>query len=214
MYPVTGSYYPVKFIYITFDNMFTGIIEVLGKVKAIETEGLNKHFEIESTISSELSVDQSVAHDGVCLTVVKVADNRHWVTAIDETLRKSSLSSLIPGDLVNLERCMPLNGRFDGHIVQGHVDQTAVCKNISEEGGSWLFDFEYDSSAGNVTVEKGSVTINGISLTCFHATKNSFRVAIIPYTYEHTNISRLKVGSTVNVEFDIIGKYVKRLMNL
>ena len=194
--------------------MFTGIIETLGRVKAIETEGSNKHFQIESDISDQLKIDQSVAHNGVCLTVTKVEGKNHWVTAIDETLQVSTLGLLKPGSDVNLERCMLNNGRFDGHIVQGHVDQMAVCKSINEEEGSWLFDFEYDPSKGNVTVEKGSITINGISLTCFNSTKNGFRVAIIPYTYEHTTMKHLKVGDEVNLEFDIVGKYVKRLMNL
>ncbi len=194
--------------------MFTGIIESLGRVKAIQTEGSNKHFEVESSISHELKIDQSVAHNGVCLTVTKVDNGAHWVTAIDETLKKSTLGTLIPGSVVNLERCMLNNGRFDGHIVQGHVDQTGICKAIKEEQGSWLFDFEYDPQWGNVTVEKGSITINGISLTCFNSSKNGFTVAIIPYTYEHTNMHQLKVGDNVNLEFDIVGKYVKRLMNL
>ena len=193
--------------------MFTGIIETIGRVKAIETDGSNRHFEIESSISSQLKVDQSVAHDGVCLTVTKLEGNRHWVTAIDETLTKSNLGEVTPGTELNLERCMLNNGRFDGHIVQGHVDQIGKCANIEEKEGSWLFDFEYDASLGNVTVEKGSITINGISLTCFNSKSNGFTVAIIPYTYEHTGMKQLKVGSTVNLEFDIVGKYVKRLMN-
>lgn len=194
--------------------MFTGIIETLGKIKGIETDGSNRHFEIESNIANELKVDQSVSHNGVCLTVTKIEGSRYWVTAIDETLQISNLGQLKPGEEVNLERCMLNNGRFDGHIVQGHVDQKAKCKSIKEEEGSWLIDFEYDASKGNVTVEKGSITINGISLTCFNSTKNSFRVAIIPYTYEHTTMKDLKVGDEVNLEFDIVGKYVKRLMNL
>lgn len=194
--------------------MFTGIIETLGRVKGIETEGSNRHFEIESSISKELKVDQSVAHNGVCLTVTKVEDTTHWVTAIDETLQKSALGLLRPGNEVNLERCMLNNGRFDGHIVQGHVDQVGSCVNIKEEDGSWLFDFEYDPDLGNVTVEKGSITINGISLTCFNSKNNGFTVAIIPYTYEHTSMKYIKTGDQVNLEFDVVGKYVKRLMNL
>ncbi len=194
--------------------MFTGIIEELGKIKGIQTEGTNRHFEIESAISSELKIDQSIAHDGVCLTVTKVNKDIHWVTAIDETLQKSTLGNLTQGSEVNLERCMLNNGRFDGHIVQGHVDQVATCASIKEEEGSWLFDFEYDSETGNVTVEKGSITINGISLTCFNSKKDGFTVAIIPYTYENTSIKNLKVGNQVNLEFDVVGKYVKRLMNL
>jgi riboflavin synthase len=149
----------------------------------------------------------------VCLTVTKIGDNQHWVTAIDETLQKSNLGTLQPGDAVNLERCMLANGRFDGHIVQGHVDQVGVCKSVQEVGGSWLFDFEYDSRFGNVTVEKGSITINGVSLTCFNSASGRFRTAIIPYTFEHTNFSRLVMGSLVNLEFDIVGKYVARLLH-
>lgn len=192
--------------------MFTGIIETLGTVIKIDEEGTNKNFCIQSDISSDLKVDQSISHNGVCLTVTKATGGRHWVTAIDETLQKSNLASLKIGDLVNLERCMIANGRFDGHIVQGHVDQTGICKSIKEAGGSWLFDFDYDSSLGNMTVEKGSICINGVSLTCFNSKSNGFTVAIIPYTFEHTNFKQLKSGDTVNLEFDIIGKYVKRLL--
>ncbi|HNP20037.1 MAG TPA: riboflavin synthase [Fulvivirga sp.] len=194
--------------------MFTGIIETIGKVTAIQTEGSNKHFCIESTISKELKVDQSVAHDGVCLTVTRLEEGKHWVTAINETLAKSNLDLLRPGSKVNLERCMLNNGRFDGHIVQGHVDQVGKCVSINEEGGSWQFEIEYDANTGNVTVEKGSVTVNGISLTCFNSKTNGFTVAIIPYTYAHTSMQDLKAGDIVNLEFDIVGKYVKRLLNL
>ena len=193
--------------------MFTGIIESVGKVARIVEEGTNKHFLFESNIGNELKIDQSVSHNGVCLTVTKVTANQHWVTAIDETLKKSNLGDLQVGDQVNLERCMLATGRFDGHIVQGHVDQIGVCKSVKEVGGSWLFDFEYDAAFGNVTVEKGSISINGISLTCFNSTKNGFRVAIIPYTYQHTNFNQLKAGGSVNLEFDIVGKYIKRLLN-
>lgn len=192
--------------------MFTGIIEAFGKVKSIRQEGSNKHFTIESPISSQLKIDQSVSHDGVCLTVVKVDSDSHTVTAIDETLQKSNLGKLKQGSTINLERCMIANGRFDGHIVQGHVDQTGTVKSVKEANGSWLIDFEYDASLGNVTVEKGSVCVNGVSLTCFNSTVNSFTVAIIPYTYEHTNFGTLRSGDTVNLEFDIVGKYVKRLL--
>jgi riboflavin synthase len=192
--------------------MFTGIIESLGSVKEIQSEGTNKHFLFESDISAQLKVDQSVSHNGVCLTVTKVEGDKHWVTAIHETLQKSNIGSLQIGDKVNLERCMLNNGRFDGHIVQGHVDQTGILKSIEEQNGSWLFSFKYDPSIGNVTVEKGSVSINGVSLTCFNSHENGFTVAIIPYTFEHTNFHRLKKGDTVNLEFDIIGKYVKRLL--
>ncbi|MEO7992461.1 MAG: riboflavin synthase [Chryseolinea sp.] len=193
--------------------MFTGIIEALGHVKAIKQEGSNKHFLFESPISNELKIDQSISHDGVCLTVTKVDGGKHWVTAIDETLKKSNLGSLKEDDIVNLERCMVANGRFDGHIVQGHVDQTGVVKSITEMDGSWIFDFEYDAAQGNVTVEKGSICVNGVSLTCFNSHGNGFSVAIIPYTFEHTSFQNLKAGHLANLEFDIIGKYVKRLLN-
>lgn len=192
--------------------MFTGIIEAFGVIRSIQNEGSNRHFEIESVISQDLKVDQSLSHNGVCLTVTKVDGKRHWVTAIDETLQKSNLGKLVEGDWVNLERCMVANGRFDGHIVQGHVDQIGTCNDIKDQNGSWLFNFEFDPSAGNVTVEKGSICVNGVSLTCFNSTANSFTVAIIPYTYEHTNFKNLKAGDTVNLEFDIVGKYVKRLL--
>ena len=192
--------------------MFTGIIESLGTVITIDKEGTNKNFYIESDISRNLKVDQSISHNGVCLTVTRSEGNGHWVTAIDETLKKSNLGSLKPSDILNLERCMIANSRFDGHIVQGHVDQVGICTSIKEADGSWLFDFDYDSSLGNVTVEKGSVCINGVSLTCFNSKSNGFTVAIIPYTFEHTHFKQLKSGDTVNLEFDIIGKYVKRLL--
>ena len=192
--------------------MFTGIIESLGKVKRIQKEGTNYHFLFESPISHELKTDQSVSHNGVCLTVTKVEGDQYWVTAVDETLQKSNLGGLTVGDEVNLERCMLANGRFDGHIVQGHVDQTGTCTAVREVNGSWLFDFEYDSSRGNVTVEKGSIAINGVSLTCFNSKINGFTVAIIPYTYEHTHFHRLKKGGVVNLEFDIVGKYIQRLL--
>lgn len=192
--------------------MFTGIIESLGTVKSIQPEGTNLHFEIEAAIASQLKIDQSVAHNGVCLTVTAVHENTYTITAIKETLEKTSLGALKEGDLLNLERCMPANGRFDGHVVQGHVDQTGKVTAIREEEGSWLFDFVFEQQTGNITVEKGSVTINGTSLTCFNSAPGSFRVAIIPYTYEHTNFHRLKVGDTVNLEFDVIGKYVQRIL--
>jgi len=192
--------------------MFTGIIERMGEVAEIKDEGSNRHFKIESTLSSELKVDQSISHNGVCLTVTRAEQSAYWVTAIDETLKKSNLGKLVKGSRVNLERCMLNNGRFDGHIVQGHVDQTGVVKSITDEGGSWLFDFEYDPSFGNITVEKGSIAVNGISLTCFNSAPGKFTVAIIPYTFENTNFHQLKKGDTVNLEFDIIGKYVKQLL--
>ncbi|MEM9327874.1 MAG: riboflavin synthase [Bacteroidota bacterium] len=191
--------------------MFTGIIEALGEVVGIEKEGTNVNFELTSPIGEELHIDQSLSHNGVCLTVTKVQGGSHWVTAVDETLQKSNLGRLGPGDLVNLERSMPSHGRFDGHIVQGHVDLTGTVTGIKEEDGSWLFDFSYPPGE-DIVVEKGSVCVNGVSLTCFNATDDSFRVAIIPYTYEHTNFKRLKVGDTINLEFDVIGKYVSRLL--
>lgn len=193
--------------------MFTGIIETVGRVAGIQQEGTNTRFHIESPISSELKIDQSVSHNGVCLTVVALGEGSHSVIAVQETLQKSNLGNLRENDPVNIERCMLNNGRFDGHIVQGHVDQTGKVKSVTEVGGSWLFEFEYDSSQGNVTVEKGSIAINGVSLTCFNAAEEGFTVAIIPYTYEHTNFHQLKEGDVVNLEFDIIGKYVKRLLN-
>ena len=193
--------------------MFTGIIETVGTIASVKEEGSNTIFRIESTISKELKIDQSVSHNGVCLTVVNVTDNVHEVVAVKETLHKSNLGTIRTGDKVNLERCMLNNGRFDGHIVQGHVDQTGVIKSIKDEGGSWLFQFEYDPSLGNITVEKGSISVNGVSLTCFNCTEKNFTIAVIPFTYKHTNFHVLKEGDTVNLEFDIIGKYVKRLLN-
>ncbi|RZL44106.1 MAG: riboflavin synthase [Pedobacter sp.] len=192
--------------------MFTGIIETLGEVKSIQTEGTNIHFTISSSISNELKIDQSVAHNGVCLTVVSLADGLHTVTAIEETLNKTSLGILVIGSKVNLERCMQMNARLDGHIVQGHVDQTAKCILVNELDGSWEYRFKYDASLGNVTVEKGSACVNGISLTVVNSQIDEFSVFIIPYTHEHTNLHEVKVGDTVNLEFDIIGKYVARLM--
>ncbi|MDH5367726.1 MAG: riboflavin synthase [Cyclobacteriaceae bacterium] len=193
--------------------MFTGIIETLGVVHKIDKEDTNVHFSISSNITNELKVDQSVAHNGVCLTVTNIEADNYRVTAVNETLEKTNLGSLKVGDKVNLERCMLNNGRFDGHIVQGHVDQIGTCVEINEVDGSWLFSFEYATESGNITVEKGSITINGISLTCFNSKENGFTVAIIPFTYEYTNMHQLKVGDSVNLEFDIVGKYVQRLMN-
>lgn len=192
--------------------MFTGIIEDMGRVTAIRPEGSNLTFELESRLAPELKVDQSVAHNGVCLTVVAVSGHRYQVTAIDETLKKTNLGQLQPGSLVNLERCMPATGRFDGHFVQGHVDETGICIQKQEQEGSWLFDFEYSSKSGNLTIEKGSITINGVSLTCFNSQANRFRVAIIPYTYEHTSFGQLEVGQLVNLEFDVIGKYLQKII--
>jgi len=192
--------------------MFTGIIETLGKITGLQHEQGNLHITVESVIAGELKIDQSVAHNGVCLTVIALADGKHTVTAIEETLNKTSLGHLKTGDLVNLERCMQMNARLDGHIVQGHVDQTAVCIDFKELEGSWEYSFEYDAAQGNVTVEKGSICVNGISLTVVNSKANSFSVAIIPYTFEHTNLQQVRAGSDVNLEFDIIGKYVARLM--
>jgi riboflavin synthase len=193
--------------------MFTGIIESLGVVKNIIKEGENFHISIESNFTNELKVDQSVAHDGVCLTIVNIEGNVYTVTAIKETLDKSNLKHLKIGDLVNLERAMILGARLDGHIVQGHVDQTATCTGVTEQDGSWFFDFEYDPKLNNVTIEKGSITVNGTSLTVVNSKKNNFSVAIIPYTYENTNFHTFKNGTLVNLEFDVIGKYVARLLN-
>lgn len=192
--------------------MFTGIIENLGRVTDIQSEGTNRRFRIKSDISRELRVDQSVAHNGVCLTVVDVDNDSHSVVAVDETLKKSTLGLWQPGELVNLERCMLNNGRFDGHIVQGHVDQVAIITKMKTLEGSWLYDIDYDSASGNVTVEKGSICINGISLTCFNSGQGKFTVTIIPYTFTNTNFHLLKEGDRVNLEFDIIGKYVSRLL--
>lgn len=193
--------------------MFTGIIETLGKVIGLEKDQQNLHITVSSAISKDLKIDQSVAHNGICLTVVKCNDESHTVTAIYETLQKTNLADITIGNLVNLERCMQMNGRLDGHIVQGHVDQVAKCIALEEQDGSWFYTFSYDEQQGNVTVEKGSICVNGISLTVVNSKPGSFSVAIIPYTYENTNLQSVKPGDTVNLEFDIIGKYVARLMN-
>ena len=192
--------------------MFSGIVETTARVAAIREEGGNRHFTLECPFTDELKIDQSIAHNGVCLTVVSIEGDRYTTTAIRETLLKSNLGGLRVGDTVNLERSMRPDALLDGHIVQGHVDQTARCTAIDEADGSWYFAFEYDPSQGNVTVEKGSVAVNGVSLTVVDSREGAFRVAIIPYTYEHTNFHALKVGSTVNLEFDIVGKYIARLM--
>lgn len=192
--------------------MFTGIIETLGEVTQIVNDGANVHFTVKSAVANELKIDQSVAHNGVCLTVVALENDTHTVTAIEETLNKTSLGNLKIGSKVNLERCMQMNARLDGHIVQGHVDQTAHCIAVSELDGSWEYRFVYNALNGNVTVEKGSICVNGISLTVVNSIDNEFSVFIIPYTFEHTNLQEVKIGDTVNLEFDIIGKYVARLM--
>lgn len=216
--------------------MFTGIVEAIAQVVDIHAEGTNLTFTFESRIANELKIDQSVSHNGVCLTVVSIEStvggsqsvvsndpNNHLaddinhstfykVTAIDETLKKTNLGKLKIGDKVNLERCMPANGRFDGHIVQGHVDQTGVCTAIEDQKGSWLISFEYDTTNNNITVEKGSICINGVSLTVVNSKDNGFSVAIIPYTWEHTNFHQLSVGSIINLEFDILGKYMQKIL--
>lgn len=194
--------------------MFTGIIENTGTITAIETRGSNRTFWIESSLAPDLKTDQSVSHNGVCLTVEETNGNRYRVTAIDETLQKTTLGCWQAGTLVNLERCMQLNGRIDGHIVQGHVDTTATCTSMIQKEGSWEFSFEMNPSFAALVIEKGSIAVNGISLTLFNVTGNGFTVAIIPYTYAHTNMNRLKQGDTVNIEFDMIGKYVNRMQQL
>ncbi|MDA8570517.1 MAG: riboflavin synthase [Schleiferiaceae bacterium] len=193
--------------------MFTGIIENLAKVAKVEKSQSNLELYIESTLAGELKVDQSVAHNGVCLTVVEIfGDRTYRVTAIEETIEKTNLGDLTQGDSINLERCMTLGARLDGHIVQGHVDQIGICENIQEKDGSWIYTFSYDTSMENVTVEKGSITVNGTSLTVVNSSKGVFSVAIIPYTYENTVFNTLSKGDRVNLEFDVIGKYVARMM--
>ena len=191
--------------------MFTGIIETLGTIQEIKKENTNVHITMNSSITSELQIDQSVAHNGICLTVVAIKDNSYTVTAIDETIKKTNLSDWKVGDSVNLERAMKLGDRLDGHIVQGHVDQTGICITAKETNGSWLYTFEYDENLNNITIEKGSITVNGVSLTVVNSKKNQFSVAIIPYTHEHTNFKNFEVGTKINLEFDVIGKYVSRL---
>jgi riboflavin synthase len=192
--------------------MFTGIIETLGKITQLESEGGNLHITISSSLTHELKIDQSIAHNGVCLTVVEIDGPTYTVTAIEETLQKTNLDELKIGDAINLERAMILGSRLDGHLVQGHVDGTAKCIGIAEKDGSWFFTFKYKPSKQHVTIEKGSITIDGVSLTVVDSRRNSFSVAIIPYTYEHTRFKEYKIGSTVNLEFDVIGKYVARLL--
>lgn len=192
--------------------MFTGIVESLGRLEKISEKGSNKTFTFSCGFTSELKIDQSLAHNGVCLTVVSIDGNKYSVTAIKETLEKTSLGNLKNDDLVNLERCLKADGRFDGHIVQGHVDQTGICKEIKDLNGSFEFVFEYDETKGNVTVEKGSICVNGISLTVVRSEKNLFSVHVIPYTFENTNFKFLKVNDPVNLEFDIVGKYIKKMI--
>ena len=194
--------------------MFTGIVECTGKVIDLKRDKSNVHITVESPISAALKPDQSVNHNGVCLTVVLVKDGAHTITAVDETLQRSNLNSLKVGDLVNLERAMILNGRLDGHMVQGHVDDTAECVAIEDQKGSWLYTFKFKSTQQSLLVEKGSICINGVSLTVFNIKRDSFSVAIIPYTYEHTNFNKLLNGQLVNIEFDVIGKYVAKWMEV
>ena len=193
--------------------MFTGIIENLGTVAKVEKSQTNLELYVESTLASELKIDQSVAHNGICLTVVEIfGDRTYRVTAIDETIAKTNIGDLKEGDKVNIERCMTMGARLDGHIVQGHVDQIGICENVEEQDGSWIYSFSYDPSLGNITVEKGSITVNGTSLTVVNSMEGGFSVAIIPYTYENTVFHTLRKGDRVNLEFDVIGKYVARMM--
>jgi riboflavin synthase len=194
--------------------MFTGIIESLGKIRSVETNGTNRTFWIQSPLSPELKIDQSISHNGVCLTVEEVKDDTHRVTAIDETLQKTDLDTWQPGDLINLERCLIMNGRLDGHIVQGHVDATATCLKRKQLDGSWEFRFQFPKKFAHLVIEKGSICLNGTSLTIFNVKKDRFDIAIIPYTFQHTNIQTVTPGSRVNLEFDMIGKYVARLTSL
>jgi len=194
--------------------MFTGIIEKTGRIKEVIINGSNKSFWIESELAEELKIDQSLSHNGVCLTVEEIKDGQHRVTAIDETILKTNAGSWATGNVLNLERCMQLNGRLDGHIVQGHVDCTVLCNEIIEKAGSWEYSFIFPEKFAAFIIEKGSVTVNGISLTCFNVTNNRFMVAIIPYTYENTNMSSLQKADMVNIEWDVVGKYVSRMLSL
>ncbi len=191
--------------------MFTGIIETIGTIKDLRIENSNLHITVSSTITNELKIDQSVSHNGVCLTVVDIENDSFTVTAIKETIDKTNIGNWEIGSLVNLERAMKLGDRLDGHIVQGHVDQLGICTYIEEANGSWYYTFEYDVNLNNITIEKGSITVNGVSLTVVNSKKNEFSVAIIPYTYEHTNFKTFKVGTKINLEFDVIGKYISKL---
>ena len=192
--------------------MFTGIIENTGTIKEIISSGSNKTFWVASPLANKLKVDQSLSHSGVCLTVEEIKDGMHRVTAIEETILKTNIGRWDKGSIINLERCMQLNGRLDGHIVQGHVDTTAECIEVVVKEGSWEYSFVFDTKFASLIIEKGSVTVNGISLTCFNISNNAFTVAIIPYTYEHTNMKTLQKNDTVNIEFDMVGKYVERIM--
>ena len=194
--------------------MFTGIIETLGIIKDLKKDNNNLNITVFSSITHELKIDQSVAHNGVCLTVIAINNSEYTVTAIKETIEKTNLADWKVGDLLNLERAMKLGDRLDGHIVQGHVDQTGICKSIEEANGSWYFTFEYGSNLNNITIEKGSITVNGVSLTVVNSKEKEFSVAIIPYTFEHTNFKNVQIGTTINLEFDVVGKYVARLYSL
>jgi len=194
--------------------MFTGIIESLGEIQSVNKSKANININIKSSLANELKIDQSLSHNGVCLTIVNVSKSSYSVTAINETLLKTNLKNLKPGDFVNLERSMKMNGRLDGHIVQGHVDQTGTCTSIENYNGSWVFSFDFNPESKNITIEKGSITVNGVSLTVINSNKNSFSVAIIPYTYENTNFHKLVKGEIVNLEFDILGKYIAKMHHL
>ena len=194
--------------------MFTGIIESLGIIKDLKKDNNNLNITVSSSITHELKIDQSVAHNGVCLTVIAINNGEYTVTAIKETIEKTNLADWKVGDLLNLERAMKLGDRLDVHIVQGHVDQTGICKSIEEANGSWYFTFEYDSNLNNITIEKGSITVNGVSLTVVNSKEKEFSVAIIPYTFEHTNFKNIQIGTTINLEFDVVGKYVAQLYSL
>ena len=194
--------------------MFTGIIETLGLIKEIQKEDENLHISVSSSITNELKIDQSVAHNGVCLTVVAIENDYYTVTAIKETIDKTNVGDWKTNDIINLERAMKLGDRLDGHIVQGHVDQIGICKSIEDTDGSWRFTFDYDAALNNITIEKGSITVNGVSLTVVNSKVNEFSVAIIPYTFEHTNFKNFKIGTKINLEFDVIGKYVTKLHSL
>jgi riboflavin synthase len=192
--------------------MFTGIIEQKGIIREVVSSGTNKTFWIASPISGEFTIDQSIAHNGVCLTVEEISTGQHRITAIEETLKKTNLNSWGENTVINIERCLQMNGRLDGHIVQGHVDAVATCTSVAEKNGSWEYTFRFDTKFAALVIEKGSIAVNGISLTLFNVSDHSFRVAIIPYTYEHTNMEHLKIKDEVNIEFDMIGKYVNRFM--
>ena len=194
--------------------MFTGIIETIGIIKDLKKDNDNLHITVSSNITHELKIDQSVAHNGVCLTVIAINNDEYTVTAIRETIEKTNLAELKIGDLINLERGMRLGDRLDGHIVQGHVDQTGVCKSVEKASGSWYFAFEYNRNLNNITIEKGSITVNGVSLTVVNSKENEFSVAIIPYTFENTNFKNVKIGTKINLEFDVVGKYIARLYSL